>query len=124
MTPTARSLKHHRALGHVAEVVEKTIRLPGGRVFKRDLWGFGDVLIMDGLPGSLIVQCCVTGDQSKRLAKIQAEPHSQRWLSAGNRVVVEGWAKRGPRGKRKVWTLSVTSVFHHSNDLPASRAGG
>src|ERR1700742_3464965 len=27
------------------------------------------------------------------------------WLQAGNQFEIWGWRKRGPRGKRKVWTL-------------------
>ena len=110
MSPTARSLAHHRALGHEADVVERFIRIPKGRAFRRDLFGFADLLVLDGQPGSLAVQACITSDQSTRLAKIAVELRAAKWLAAGNRIVVEGWAKRGPRGKRKLWTLSATLV--------------
>lgn len=105
MSPTARTLKHCRELGWVADVVERFI--PGARV-RRDLFGFIDVVILDGKPGVLGVQACSTGDQSTRLAKIGQEPRAGLWLAAGNRVQVWGWAKRGPRGKRKLWELTMT----------------
>lgn len=42
--------------------------------------------------------------------------HRAMWIALmgpigpGNRVAVWGWAKRGPRGKRKMWVLSETTV--------------
>ena len=118
MTPTARSLAYHRELGHEADVVERFIRIPKGRAFRKDLFGFADLLVLDGFPGSLAVQACVTGDQTKRLQKINLEPRARRWVAAGNRIAVEGWALRGPRGARKRWTPSITHVVFPT-DLPS-----
>ena len=33
------------------------------------------------------------------------------WLQAGNRFELWGWRKRGPRGKRKLWTLRVVEFL-------------
>ena len=78
---------------------------------RQDFLGFADILAVEpGKTGVLAVQACVTGDQSKRLAKIALEPRVALWLAAGNRVQVIGWAKRGARGKRKLWVASVTDV--------------
>ena len=33
-----------------------------------------------------------------------------RWLAAGNGLVFHGWAKQGPRGKRKAWTLTTRVI--------------
>lgn len=38
-------------------------------------------------------------------AKILAVPEFQKWKEAGGIVLLHGWGKKGPRGKRKVWTL-------------------
>jgi hypothetical protein len=116
MTPTARTLAELRARGYTAEVVEQIIRIPGRngqppRVFRRDLYGFGDVLAFKLGEPVLIVQACITSDQANRLAKIRNTATARLWLVAGNRIAVWGWAKRGPRGQRKVWTASVTVVL-------------
>ena len=81
---------------------------------RQDFLGLADILAVEpGRPGVLAVRACITGDQSKRLAKLATEPVRERvraWLTVGNHLVVWGWAKRGPRGQRKRWTLSETVV--------------
>lgn len=32
------------------------------------------------------------------------------WLAAGNRIVVHGWKKSGPRGARKVWNCRELEI--------------
>ena len=109
MTPTARSLAHLRKLGATAEVVERWI--PQARK-RKDLFGFIDIVALDGMPGTLGVQTTSAGNVSHRLEKIETACRfaMERWLEAGNRIVIHGWAKRGPRGKRKVWTLTERVV--------------
>lgn len=120
MTPTARSLAHLRKAGALAAVVEKYN--PHAKV-RQDLFGFCDVIAVEpGQPGVLLVQACMVGDQSKRLAKVRTEPRVRPCLDAQNRVAVFAWAKRGARGKRKLWTLTVTPV--RTDDLPFNGAEG
>ena len=108
MSPTARSLKYLRELGYTTAIVEKWN--PHAKV-RQDLFGFADIVaIAADEPGVLAVQACVTGDQSKRVAKIHAESRAAIWRAAGNRIEVHGWAKCGPRGKRKTWQLSQTEI--------------
>ena len=38
------------------------------------------------------------------------------WIKAGGKCEWHGWAKRGPRGRRKVWTLR--RVDHDGRDIP------
>lgn len=95
----------------MAAVVEKWN--PHARI-RQDLFGFADVLaIQPGQVGVLAIQACITGDQSKRVAKIHSDALAKTvnaWLIAGNRISVWGWSKKGPRGKRKVWELSATAI--------------
>jgi hypothetical protein len=105
----------------MAQVVERFN--PGARV-RQDLYGFGDILAVREavlhprdaafLKGPmLLVQACTVGDQSRRLAKITSPPVAEKarvWLQAGGRIEVHGWALRGPRGKRKLWSLTCTTV--------------
>lgn len=117
MSPTARSLAHLRAEGAIAEVVER--RIPRSHV-TRDLFGFIDVVALeiDG-KGLLGVQVTTVAHQANRIAKVMAEPRARLWLEAGNAIAVHGWAKRGPRGKRKTWSLSETRIVLEGDTLCA-----
>ena len=78
-----------------------------------DLFGFIDIVCVDGRPGVLGVQSTTTTNQAARVSKIQSYELSRvvnMWLMAGNRIVVHGWSKKGPRGKRKRWELSETEI--------------
>ena len=100
MTPTQRSLKLMRDRGYSCDIVERWN--PYARI-RQDLWGFCDVLCLT--PGQIVaVQTTSGANVSARLRKIAASPRIADVLSAGVRVVVHGWAKRGPRGKAKKWT--------------------
>ena len=108
MTPTARTLAWLRAQGATADVVER--RIPHSFVTK-DLFGFLDILALEpGKAGVLGVQTTSNSNMAARVKKINGEPRSALWRACGNRIQVIGWAKRGPRGRRKVWTASVTDV--------------
>jgi hypothetical protein len=113
MSPTQRSLRRLRAAGYTAAVVERWN--PGARV-RVDLFGFIDIVaIYAGKTGVVGVQSTTTDNQSKRLAKIASEPvatKARAWLLCGNTIIVEGWSKKGPRGKRKLWESSRTSVVY------------
>lgn len=110
MSPTARSLKYLRQQGMLAGVVERFN--PGARCYN-DLFGFIDIVVLDGAPGVLGVQTTTVSNQAARMTKITSDALAEpirRWLGAGNRIHVHGWAKKGPRGKRKTWQVSVTAV--------------
>jgi hypothetical protein len=108
-SPTQRTLEHCKKHGQPAYVTEKWV--PGVNI-RKDAFGFGDLLVIDGQPGSLLIQATVTDSMSKRITKIKEHcaEHAQAWLKAGNRLEVWGWAKRGAVGKRKLWTLKVTPL--------------
>jgi hypothetical protein len=92
-----------RNQGYVCQVVEKTIP---HCFIKKDLFGFIDILAMKvGEQGLIGIQTTSTGNMNARIKKIGEEPLAEVFLKTGNRVVVHGWAKRGPRGKRKVFQL-------------------
>jgi len=52
-----------------------------------------------------LVQTTDHSSFAKHKLKILAIPEFQKWKDAGGIVLLHGWGKRGPRGKRKVWTL-------------------
>ena len=103
MTPTARSLRVLRQRGATPAVVER--RLPRGFV-TQDLYGFIDLVALEpGQVGLLGVQTTSGANVAARLTKIAQEPRAALWLACGNRIVVHGWRRAGPRGKRKTWQL-------------------
>lgn len=89
-SPTTRTLRLCRSRGWQAQVVEKWIAQARRRV---DLWGVGDILALDGLPGSLLIQCTAASGHSARVKKSKAEPRLREWLKAGNRFAVWSWRK-------------------------------
>lgn len=112
-SPTARTLQECRKRNWPAYVTEKWV--PMARI-RKDAFGFGDVLVMDGQPGSLLIQATVTGAMSSRERKIREEctDEARRWLEAGNRIEVWGWAKRVHKFKNGNtalrWKLRVVEV--------------
>ncbi len=93
MTPTQLTLRHLRADGYVAEVVERRVPgRPGTRPTTRDLFGFGDVLAIR--PGEvLLVQTTTSGNASARVRKIADAELVGAVREAGIGIHVHGWRK-------------------------------
>ena len=106
MTPTARSLKHLRSLGWTAAIVERWN--PYAKV-RQDLFGIIDIVALRPRI-CLGVQTTIGAHHADRIAKAMAEPRLLPWLLAGCRFQVWSWAQRGPRGKRKLWTLRIEEI--------------
>lgn len=105
-SPTQRTLTHLRKHGWTAAVVEKWIPQT-----KRRLDLFGGIDVVGIRPGETIgVQSTTAANQAARLTKLKAEPRIRCWLEAGNQLVVHGWSKRGAKGKRKLWDVTVTAL--------------
>jgi hypothetical protein len=104
MTPTARSLAYLRAEGWHAEVVEMTIRAPG-RTFKRDLWGFVDIIAIREAD-VLAVQTTSATNVAARVRKITESPLLPLVRAAGVAIHVHGWRKV-PNGR---WSLRIEDV--------------
>lgn len=105
---TPRSLKLLRASDYTVEVVEHWNAYTKTR---HDLFNMFDIIaIKADEPGVLGIQTTSGSNASARVKKILANPLHKIWLAAGNRIVVHGWAKRGPRGKRKLWTCATYEV--------------
>lgn len=107
-TPTSRSLAKLRADGWTVCVVEKWVPASPagfkGPIITRDAFNFGDLLgCKIGIIGATLVQTTSGSNVNARIAKIKGIAEAGIWLASGNRIIVHGWAKRGPRGKRKVW---------------------
>lgn len=109
-TPTKLTLDLLRQLGYVVAVVEQWIRAPKPKdphfMFRRDLWGFADVLGFHPRDGMfLLVQCTSYGHVKDRLDKAKKRPELAQWLKAGGTFEVWGWGKVD--GKAEVKRVGV-----------------
>ena len=103
MTPTARSLKHLRDQGYLAQVVEKWIPQAKRRV---DLYGFIDILAIKG--GEVLgVQATSTSNISARVRKIQDHENVDAVRKAGIGIVVHGWGKNA-KGRHVLREVDVS----------------
>lgn len=109
---TQRSLGSLRENGWSCHIVEKYLPARGAMKFPRriDAFNFGDILAMRppmaGLRGSIaLVQCCPGASHAEHKDKILSIPEYYIWKKSGGRVFLQSWAKKGPRGERKHWTL-------------------
>ena len=84
-----------------------------------DLFGFADVLALKG-DVVLFVQTTTSQHASERLQKILGSPKARICLGSQYRkIAIHSWAKRGDRGKRKLWscvTIDVTLDMFPSLD--------
>lgn len=101
--PTERSLAHLRKEGYTVAIAEKFnyfIKI------RQDLFGWIDICAIHPKKRGVVgVQTTSTPNLSARIKKATALPSLKVWLQAGNIAEFHGWAKRGARGKRKLWTL-------------------
>ena len=103
-SPTQRTLKHMRAAGFTAEVVEKWI--PGANI-RKDLWGFVDVLGIHADTGEVLaVQSTSYGNVSARVRKITDHENLPIVRLAGWTLHVHGWRKVGNRWQVTIKDLS------------------
>lgn len=105
VSPTQRTLAYCRKLGWTAEVVERW----NSHAFKRkDLFGFVDIVAVDDSGHVRWLQVTVTDSMTSRIAKIEGDGKMRAIagaLGSAGSVEVWGWAKRGAKGTRKLWTL-------------------
>lgn len=100
MSPCQRSLKKWRDAGWLVAVVEHWNQYA---FIRQDLFGMFDLLaIKDNI--TFGIQTTSMGNIEARCEKLRSNPLLTRWCQGDRRAIVEGWAKRGPRGKAKRWT--------------------
>lgn len=125
---TAETLKWARAVYGNLNVYNASHWQNGVRPVRKDMWGFQDVQVLDGLPGVLALQACGGGDvgahQRKMAGEVPAKTNPEKrekavaeaqklearvraWLAAGNRLLMVAW--------RPVWVK--TSLFHKAKKM-------
>lgn len=104
-SPTQRTLALVRSLDMTAQVVERWN--PHAKI-RQDLFGCIDIVACgEDLWG---IQACAGSSASARVKKSMEQPGLLAWLRAGGRFVVMAWAKRGARGKPKLWTARCVEI--------------
>jgi hypothetical protein len=117
-SPTQRSLKLLREAGYHVAITEKWNQFAH---IRQDLFGFGDLVAFKPSGPVMLVQTTSGGNVAARVAKIVSNDIARAWLQSENRViVVHGWAKRGDRGKRKLWDCRVVEVTTADFESPIS----
>ena len=101
-SPTQRTLAYFRDLGFKVQVVERWCQYSRRRI---DLFGCIDIVAVREGVGVVGIQACAGSSHAARRTKALEQEALQDWLKAGGRFEVVSWAKRGARGKRKVWTV-------------------
>ncbi len=112
--PLQRSKAYLEEQGWRVWKVETWNQWSGQRI---DLYNLFDLLaIRSDVSGVLGVQCC--GEDVQKHIQKYMEGYTDAkgvfhgpneflpiWKSAGNKMLIQSWVKRGPRGKRKTWKL-------------------
>ena len=107
MTPNARTLAFYEKQGFLAAIVEHWSPFPKPWGKRHDLLGVFDLIVLK--PGGEIWGIQATsggsgGHVADRINKLVTSEKFQRWIALGGKAAVVGWAKRGDRGKRKLWS--------------------
>lgn len=106
-SPTQRSMEVLRERGYQVDVVERTFRLPGGRMFKRDLFGGFDLAAV-GNGELVLVQTTSADNVAARITKITDLPALPLLREAGIRLLVHGWMK--PTKTIRTWRLREEDI--------------
>lgn len=120
-TPTQRTLSELKKRGWPAAVVEKWVPMstafyagddakPSRGGFRKDVWGFIDILVLDGLPGSLAIQACGATGFAEHLRKIDGIEEVRTWLRAGNRLELWSWRKVSRSTGRPQWEAKAVPL--------------
>lgn len=120
-SPTQRTLAHLKKLGFDAAVVERWN--PYAKI-RQDMFGFVDITAFGQeefgsefkfkLPLALLIQATSGTNHAARKEKIEANAVADRISRNGSAYVeVWSWAKKGARGKRKLWSLRRERLMPH-----------
>lgn len=106
-SPCQRSLALLRSKGYTCGITEHYNQF--SRV-RNDLFGFIDILCI--IPNEIrAIQTTSTANISARVKKILALESAKVFLQAGGTITVQGWSKKGGKGKRKLWQVTEKEIF-------------
>ncbi len=107
--PVARSLAWYRKHGWFAFSVSRYVPQAKRTI---DFAGFVDIIAYSPVLARIVAcQSTTTAHQAARVTKILALESASAWWKAGGDIQVHGWARKGPKGKRKLWQVTITPVL-------------
>lgn len=89
--------------------VEQTVKT-GKIVFKKDLYGFVDLVCLSPSRGMMFVQSTGGGNMNPRVQKIKENPIHAIALASGVRIQVHDWVKRSGQKERECKILEITKL--------------
>lgn len=97
--------------------------------YRKDLWGFADIIAFRRLvPGIIAVQCTTAASVSGHIRKYRRDAETREnilaCLAAGNRFVIHGWKKttvanKSNTGTHTRWELTVREIAVVDMELTA-----
>lgn len=106
-SPTSRTTQWAKKNGYSAAIVEKWNKFAG---IRQDMFGFIDVVLIDGIRPVWGLQITSTGNMASRIKKSLESPNLALWCGSGARFSVVGWSKKGGKGKRKLWEMKMVHL--------------
>ncbi len=117
--PVERSLRWYRKQGWYAYSVSRYVPQAKRTI---DFAGFADIIAYSPALACIVAcQATTTANQAARVSKILALDSASAWWKAGGDIQVHGWARKGLKGKRKLWQVTITPVLGF--DLGEGEAG-
>lgn len=112
MTPTTqKSLAKYRKEGYTCYVAERWNAFARRR---EDMFTFIDIVaIHPDHPGVLGIQTTSKSNMKARILKIKREPIAKIWLAGGNRIIVDGWEKKGFRYELTQYEVTPENIFKY-----------
>lgn len=116
LSPTQRTLRELRKQGRLVDVVERWIvspKHPGGG-FRKDLFGFVDLIVLDPEQGIVGIQSCGQdfAGHFRKITDSECTEAVVEWLQCGGRLELWGWRKIKLRcgGKAMRWAPRVKEI--------------
>ena len=76
------------------------------------MFGCIDLIAIKGMDEGIFgYQVTSMANINAREIKSLTEPKLKLWLESGSRFFLHGWAKKGPKGKRKKWQLKEIELI-------------
>lgn len=98
-----RSSNECRKRGWIPSIVEKFVVQIHHRF---DCWGILDLVALSkDFNGIIGIQATDHHRYEEHLTMLKRHPHAKLFVEQGNTLLLWSWAKRGARGKRKMWEL-------------------
>ncbi len=116
MSTAARTMKEVRKQGRTVDMAQRWVVVPGHPAggFRKDLFGFIDLVVLDPTQGIIGVQACGADFKAhqRTIKDSKVTENALEWLACGGKVELWGWrkvkVKRG--GKAMIWSPRIEII--------------